>query len=184
MTAVSTLCTDTLLFTYHIASPKWRTMWVSASLWVHAVRPNSSSQFAQSTPVLCVMLTWNKNSSILLLSMQSNSCQVYPLLLRVSTFKLSGKYTSQTMSNLQACYNCEVMSGTKHQWQNSGKSSNPGSSMLIVAAPSRMLTSTVRLERFSFTGVSSSKLFSKSDLFRFSAHPSVIMMVYMPNFYA
>ena len=96
-----------------------------------------------------------------------------PLFVRVSAFKLSRMYSSQMTSTLIACCSWDVMYGMKTCVAYSQKvSAPPGASMLVIAAPSRMMTSTSGLATFSCGGIISSKHPTRSDFL-----PSLVLPI-------
>ena len=91
------------------------------------------------------------------------------------------RYRSQTISNLSTCWSWDVTYGTKTSAWN--VFAVPGRSMLMMQAPSRMLTCTLGAERSSFTGT----MFSRQSIntwFQLSGQPSDTEMVDRPGFRA
>ena len=134
-TSVSTVRIDTLVYPCFIASSTWSSIMVSASSCVHGARPAMYLACVQTTslwrvPMTCFSVSWaaslvarKENSSALFSSIPRKAYQFpgmeldgstrlrmpLPLFVRVSAFKLSGMYSSQTISTLIACCSRDVM---------------------------------------------------------------------------
>ena len=192
--SVSSVRIDTLLYPCLTASSTWSKILVSASLWLQGSRPATSWAWIQTTSLWCVLMTClsvsvvaslvarKANSYILFSSVQRKPCQFpgmeldgstrwlmhLPRFCLVSAFKMSVRYSSQTTSILLVCFSWDVMFGkTTCDAYSSKVFALPGRSILMIAAPSRIMTLTSGLAAaaatFTCGGTRSSKQPIRSD---------------------